>query len=344
MAVVGRADTAVVIAEADGIGIDALGPVIVLVEAELQRIDPRGRVVILVDRVDRSLALMGITRAIGRANEVGVVQCGPGQLIVRQRVRMQACGDNAALVGLDVLAQRRPILGRHRVAVIAAGMHDDVVVGEFGQAVGAGEMNPRRGEVVDRRIVELVDDPLRGIAVAAVPVSYRDLDLAARETGQRDGRAVVDGGQVQVHRRGDAGGTVAQHVIEAVGAVEVGGRRVCEVAVRAERDGAAAGRREGAGVGDAQCIAVDVRIVGQHVADDGGVLGAAIGVGAGDRRVVYGGDVDRHRRRRGATVAVGYGVFEAGGAVEIGVRREHDVAGAVKRSRAAGRLTDGDDR
>ena len=72
--------------------------------------------------------------------------------------------------------------------------------------------------------------------------------------------------------------------------------------------------------GDGQGVAVGVGVVGQHGA--GGdrrrrVLGGGVGVVAGDRGVVDGGDGDGDGGGVGAAVAVGDGVGEAVGAVEV---------------------------
>ena len=90
-------------------------------------------------------------------------------------------------------------------------------------------------------------------------------------------------------------------------------------------------------LGNAQGVAFDIAVVGQHLDLDrhpGSRLG---GVGGGRRRVVFGGQGDadgaRVRRAGGVLDAVG----EAVGAVVVGVGRIGEAAGGIDRHRAMGR-------
>ena len=154
----------------------------------------------------------------------------------------------------------------------------------------------------------------------------------------QDVRRLVDG-------HGDTGGggaaiAVGDGVGEAVGAVEVGVRGIGEGAVAVVHHGAVGPLRE---AGDGQAVAVEVAVVGEQAGgadDQGRVL-------VGRRAVVrrHGGVVDRvdghgDAGGGGAAIAVGDGVGEAVGAVEVGVRGIGEGAVAVVHHGAVGALGD----
>ncbi len=144
-------------------------------------------------------------------------------------------------------------------------------------------------------------------------------DEHAHRRGRRAALAVGDGVREHVRRRRGA-------AVRRVGdrAVVVDGRR--PVGRRAE-------------AGDRQRVAVRVPIVAQHVHRHGrgGVRHADI---VGHRRLV--GEVNGHRRRAGAALAVGDGVAEAvHRRRRAAVGRVGDRVGSVDRRRPASRRADG---
>ena len=144
--------------------------------------------------------------------------------------------------------------------------------------------------------------------------------MSATRRGDRDG----DRGGLGDAARGDRVG-------EAVGAVEVGVRRVGDGAV-AVVDDRAVGALGDAG-DDRRALEV---VVGQHVGGDRGVLGRRVAVGDD---VVDRGDGDVDRGGLG-DAARGDRVGEAVGAVEVGVGRVGDGAVAIVDDRAVGALGD----
>ena len=198
----------------------------------------------------------------------------------------------------------RAMLGRRSALV---GQRIAVRVGVVGQRVEGDRLVLGRGDrVIDRhrRVVDAADvDGDRGHIRAAVAVAHR--------------------------------------VGEAVGAVEVGIRRVDDLA-RDDLD-RAVGRRGQAR--DGERIAVHVGVIGQHVDGDGGVLRGGDRVVTGHRGIVHRGHVDGDRRRVGGTGRIGHRVGDRVRAIEVRRRGIVDRAVRVHRHGAAvGRNRGPDDR
>ena len=182
-----------------------------------------------------------------------------------------------------------------------------------------------------------------------------EVGVAGEHVDVGEGR-VLGGGQAQLvvgHRRvvgrGDADRDRADvGAALAVGHGVVEAHRAGEIEVRGEGEGAPGVQRDRAGgdrhrvadrdrdavdLGDAQRVAVEVGVAGEHVdVGEGRVLGGGQAqLVVGHRRVVGRGDADRDRADVGAALAVGHGVVEAHRAGEIEVRGEGEGAPGVQR-------------
>ena len=138
----------------------------------------------------------------------------------------------------------------------------------------------------------------------------------------------VDEDRRRRHVRG--GRTVAGGVGKAVGAVEVGARRIAEAAVGVEGERAVLGATHHSG---AQRAALDVDIVGQHPRRrdrQHAVFVGAVAVVGRHRDVVDGRHRDGDGDRTGVVGAVVGRVHEAVGAVEVGGRRVDEAAVRVE--------------
>src|SRR5439155_10342366 len=134
---------------------------------------------------------------------------------------------------------------------------------------------------------------------------------------------------------------VVDCVGEAVGAVEVQGRRVRDRVRPGEQHRSVGALGE---VDHRDGVAVGVAVVGGHVNRDGRVFVGRGAVVAGDRRLVDRVDGDVHAGGGCAAVAVAGGIGELVAAAEIrGGRVGHGVVG-VDRHRAVVPLADGRDR
>ena len=151
-------------------------------------------------------------------------------------------------------------------------------------------------------------------------------------------RSIVDGGHGNRHQCCIAGGrSIRNLVAEAVDTAVVGGGSVGEAAVGIE-DQCAVSRsgEQSSGKG----VAVDVDIVGQHVAQQTAVLAGRIGIVVGDSGVVDGVDGDGDGGGGAGGGAVGGGVGEGVGAVVVGVRGVGEGAVGVEDQFAVGGSVD----
>ncbi len=101
------------------------------------------------------------------------------------------------------------------------------------------------------------------------------------------------------------------------GAGDVRCRREIQRAVGIDRHTTAGG--VDGGTGDGKEVTIGVGVIAKDGHRDRGVFGRGGKVGLGDRAVIHSGDVDRHRCRGGAALAVADGVGDGVGAVEVGV-------------------------
>ena len=262
--------------------------------------------------------------------------------------RLAGLEHTVTVVVPDRVAQRRVLRrrsdrdGRGRLGDIAVDVGDLV-----GEAVGAGEAGIRRvGEGAVRidhhravgRVGELHPDVA---AVRAGRVVARQVAVDRRVFGR--GVAVVDRHRDVVARLdrdrrgrfGDVAVDVGDLVGEAVGAAEVGVRRIGEGAVRIDHHRAVG--RVGQLHPDVAAVGTRRVVAGQTRADRS-VFGGRVGVVDRQRNVIDGFDDDRRARFRDVAVDVGDLVREAVGAGVTGIRRVGEGAVRIDHHRAVGRV------
>ena len=149
-------------------------------------------------------------------------------------------------------------------------------------------------------------------------------------------RRIIDRREVEIDARGRCRARrVLHHIVEMGIAPEIIARSNRDHAIGANRHGNIGVRDDRL---DRQNVAIDIAVVGderQRVDFHRHALGARDRpVIAGDRRIVHRGDVDRDLRIGSAALGRVRQIAEFGEAVEIGVRREGDVAVARERDGA----------
>ena len=311
---------------------------------------------------DRSAAPDDGDRAVGALRDAGdgqgLADVRGGRIVQERidRVRAGILGD-----ARGVVVGRRGVVDRIDGHVHGRGGATAVaVVDRVGKRIHAGEIGVRgvgdSGAADDRnRPVGSLGDGRDGERLAGVGngrVVEEHVDQV-RTGVLRHNRVVVDRGW-RVVGRGDADRDRADvGAALAVGHGVVEAHRAGEIEVRGEGEGAPGVQRDRAGgdrhrvadrdrdavdLGDAQRVAVEVGVAGEHVdVGEGRVLGGGQAqLVVGHRRVVGRGDADRDRADVGAALAVGHGVVEAHRAGEIEVRGEGEGAPGVQRDRAGG--------
>ena len=267
-----------------------------------------------------------------------------------------------AVVAVGPVQPVVPLGARDRIRLAHADGHRGPVarplaVGEaVGEAVGAREAGIRRiGEgavrvdqngavagVPEQRGVERI---AVGVAVVGQHVEGGRAALAGgvHVGDRRDGvidrvRGVVDRGHRDADRRGGATPlAVGEAVGEAVGAVEVGVRRIGEGAVGIGDNGAIGGPGRDRG---AEGIAVGVLVVGQHVDGNRRILVGGRRIVPGDGRRIRRLHRDADRGGSAPPLAVRDAVGEAVGARKTGIGRVGEGAAGIECDAAVGRPGD----
>ena len=179
------------------------------------------------------------------------------------------------------------------------------------------------------------DDHAQGFRPVPIAQQHRNVEP--------DGGVLGTGGIAQHHHRGvggrvhreadGAGGhgpvAVGDHVVDLVGAGEVGRRGVGEAAVGGQHEGAAGLGGETAAGHRQRGAAVRVGVVGQHVAGQHHILKRGHGIDGGHRRIVGAGDGDGHGGGVGRALAVGDGVADRH-LDRLAVGQRQEVAGRVE--------------
>ena len=214
--------------------------------------------------------------------------------------------------------------------------------------IGGGRVAEAAIDVEEQRAVSWLGDHDRREAAVL------DVGVVGQETGRGDGQhavfvravgvvggdgAVVDRGDRDRHRRRRrVGRPVTGLVDEAVGAVEVGGRRIDEAAIGVEPQRAVRGAGDERG---RQRATLDVGVVAQHTGRIDGerlILEGAVCIRERDRFVVHRVDRDGDRRGgRGVGGAVVRPINEAVAAVEVGRWRVGEAAVGIEHQRAVSR-------